>query len=461
MATTSTSAPTAAPPLRVAVVGGGWAGLAAAVSVKSAGGRVTVFEASRHWGGRARSFLLQPRDSAPVPLDNGQHVLIGAYTRTLDLMRRVGVDPSEVLMRLPLSLRYPDGSGLTLPDCRPPWNVLRGLWGASGWRASDRLAFLLRALVWQAMGYRCKPHLTVAQLCQGLPQKVMDDFIELLCLSALNTPPERASATVFLTVLRDALVGGPGSADLLVPRQPLDDVWPKAAVAWLLSGVNPADLRLGNRVTSLNRTQTDVYESVLQSPAQWSVNGERFDRVVWAAYSAPPGHEGAQPSLAFECIATVYAWRTPASAWPPAAGDAPFLALHHQGPLAPAQFVFDRSRLGGPEHLVAFVVSASEPDARAVEAAVCRQAQQQLGWHIHPIKTIVEKQATFACTTTLMRPSPIMPNGLLLAGDHVEGPYPATLEGAMRSGWAAGQYAMGQCSPTAPGVAATDESLRQ
>jgi squalene-associated FAD-dependent desaturase len=428
----------------VAVVGGGWAGLAAAVAVKAAGGQATVFEASRHWGGRARSVTVPQPDGPALVLDNGQHVLIGAYSRTLALMRLVGVDPEQACLRLPLRLQYPDGHGLVLPDCAPPWNVLRGLLGARGWRLRDRLALLARATQWQLQGYRCAPHLTVAQLCAGLPQPVMDGFIDLLCLSALNTPTDQASAAVFLTVLRDALVGGPGSADLLIPRQPLGALWPEAAAQWLGQGPNAAEPRLGTRVQALHGAAPPG----ASTPAQpWQVNGEPFDRVVWAAYAPPPAHAQAQvqarSAWVTEAIATVYAWRDPHSPWPAVAGHAPLLALRHAEPSAPAQFVFDRSRLGGPPGLVAFVISASTGDAHTLEAAVVRQAAQQLGWSIRPIQTIVEKRATFACTPQAHRPAAMRADGLLLAGDHVQGPYPATLEGAMRSGWAAGRRAMG------------------
>ena len=82
---------------RVAVVGAGWAGLAAAVTLAEQAVPVTVFEASRSLGGRARRVSIDG-----VHLDNGQHVLIGAYRETLRLMRKVGADPDRLLVRLPL-----------------------------------------------------------------------------------------------------------------------------------------------------------------------------------------------------------------------------------------------------------------------------------------------------------------------------------------------------------------------
>lgn len=132
-------------------------------------------------------------------------------------------------------------------------------------------------------------------------------------------------------------------------------------------------------------------------------------------------------ALQFEAIATVYAH----------ADDArlrqPMLALRSDA-AHPAQFVFDRGQLGGPQGLLAFVVSASEGDRGTLQTRVLAQAQAQLGLALTPLQTVVEKRATFACTPGLVRPTPAIAPGLWACGDYVDGPYPATLEGAVRSG---------------------------
>jgi predicted NAD/FAD-dependent oxidoreductase len=90
--------------------------------------------------------------------------------------------------------------------------------------------------------------------------------------------------------------------------------------------------------------------------------------------------------------------------------------------------------------VLAFVVSASEGDAAGIEARVLAQSAA-LGWAVRPLKTIVEKRATFACTPGLARPPMNVAAGLFASGDYVDGPYPATLEGAVRSGVAAARAA--------------------
>ena len=414
--------------LRVAVVGAGWAGLAAAVAATQDGHAVTLLEAARTPGGRARALPVTLPDGETALLDNGQHILVGAYVETLGLMETVGVAPHAALLRLPLVLRDAHGDGLALPAWPAPWDALAGIVGARGWSWADRWSLLRAAAGWQRAGFRCDPGLSVADLTHDLSPRVRESMIDPLCVAALNTPAERASGEVFLRVLRDALFGrghrGWGGSNLLLPRQDLGSVFPHEACAWLAA--HGAGLRIGRRVQSLR-----------PAAAGWDVDGESFDAVVIAT---PAGEAArlvedsgvaaadwlaAARALDFEAIATVYVTGGPKL-------PLPMLALH-TGPDAPAQFVFDRGQLGGPPGLLAFVASASAREKEALQAQVLAQAAG-LGWQVQPLQTIVEKRATFACVPGLRRPPPAIAPGLWACGDYIEGPYPATLEGAVRSG---------------------------
>jgi hypothetical protein len=108
------------------------------------------------------------------------------------------------------------------------------------------------------------------------------------------------------------------------------------------------------------------------------------------------------------------------------------------GPNAPAQFVFDRGALSGDpaqRGILAAVVSACQGERAPLTQAVLAQVQTQLGMSgLEIITTVVERRATFSCTPGLVRPPARIAPGLWACGDHVRGPYPATLEGAVRSG---------------------------
>jgi hypothetical protein len=320
-----------------------------------------------------------------------------------------------------------------------PLDALGGILGARGWRWVDKWSLLKAAAGWQLRGFRCAPEVSVAQLCAHLSPTILATLIDPLCVSALNTPADRASGQVFLRVLRDSLMGGQGASNLLLPRTDLSRLFPQAAADWMQG--RGGEVRLGTRVEQL------------QWDGQWRVNGEPCDAVVWATSSsfaaqALMQHAQAAPELIakamqhwatcagalhFEAITTVYAYAAQARL------PQPMLALRSQEPLAPAQFVFDRGQLGGPPGLLAFVVSASTAERAQVQAAVLQQAHTQLGLTLQPVQTVVEKRATFACTPGLVRPTQAIAPGLWACGDYVAGPYPATLEGAVLSGHAAVQ----------------------
>ena len=423
--------------MKMAIVGAGWAGLAAAVEATATGHQVTVFEASHSVGGRARALPGKLPDGAPVVLDNGQHILIGACVETLRLLRQVGIEARHALLRLPMTLRFPDGGGLQFADAPAPLDALAAIVMARGWSLSDKWSLLRLTRRWQRQGFQCDARATVAQLCGTLSPRPMAELIAPLCVAALNTPAGRASATVFLRVVQDALFGPSGSSKLLLPRIDLSELFPNAAARWLAR--HDSRLHLGARV-----------EGLVAHGSRWQVRDECFDAVLLATTASESirlleqSCEGAPTSTAgaihnwigicralqFDAISTVYAWGLDASL------PHPMLALRSgtdpRTP-APAQFVFDRGRLGGPSGLLAFVVSASRGARATLQAQVLAQAQAQLGLQLQAVQTLVEKRATFACTPALLRPAQQIAPGLLACGDYVAGPYPATLEGAVRS----------------------------
>lgn len=413
--------------LHVAVVGAGWAGIAAAVHARRAGHRVQVFEMAPQPGGRARTVRV-----GDLALDNGQHILIGAYTATLELMRLVDADQALLLRRLPLALQYPDGLGLRLRPGAPMPAFVRAVLGLQGWTWSERLSLLAAAAGWAAMRFRCDHRLSVARLCRRLPARVQQQLIEPLCVAALNTPAAQASGAVFLRVLRDALFGGAGSSDLLLPGAPLGELLPQPACAWLE--------RQGVRL----HTTTRVAE-LRSDGAAWRLDGQGFDAAVLACSAAEaarltatfaPHWSREAAALRYEPIVTVYLRCAGARL------AAPMMALRADD-TAPAQFVFDLGELGGAAGVFAFVVSgAGDWVARGLDTiagatlAQARAAFPVGTWTatLSVLHVAAEKRATFRCTPGLQRPAQAIAPRLWAAGDYVAGPYPATLEGAVRSG---------------------------
>jgi squalene-associated FAD-dependent desaturase len=438
----------------VAVVGGGWAGCAAAVELAVGGAAVTLFEAARTLGGRARA--VQAGDRL---LDNGQHILLGAYQDSLALMRRVGIDPESAFLRLPLQMRYPPASGLmdfTAPRLPAPLHLLVALLRAGGLEGADKLALARFSTTARWMGWQLHNDCSVRELLERFDQtaRLQRLMWDPLCIAALNTPPERASAKVFLAVLRDSLGAKRAASDMLLPRVLLDALFPEAARAWLEA--QGARVATGTRVQSLSR-----------AGAGWTLGaGERaevFDAVVLATPPGQaasllrelPGLEATAAQLdgfAYEPISTVYLQYAPGTRLP-----LPFCALldaPDQGLWG--QFAFDRGQLdAGQDGLLAVVVSAAGDAAAQPQEALAQAVASQLaGAFAMPVlaapawqRVITEKRATFSCTPGLVRPenATALP-GLVLAGDYTAGEYPATLEAAVRSGAAAAACVLGKAA---------------
>lgn len=427
----------------VGVIGAGWAGLAAAVELADAGWQVHLWEMAPTPGGRGRSDVTQrlPAGAGHLELDAGQHILIGAYTESLRLMQQLGVNVKAAFWRGPLQLVEPNGRGLKLPPGHPILAFLRGLAGHADWPIRARWQLLMRLAAWHRQGFRCDPGLTVAQLCAGLPTAVLDELIEPLCVAALNTPAAAADAQVFLRVLADGLFAGPGGSDLLIPRQPLRALLPSPALQHL--GHRGAQVHLAHRVREVHPLGHGRWE------VQFSATQE-VDRLIVATSAteaarllAPWDAEWAQraQSLTFEPIVTTWVHA------PKARLPCPMVRLA-QGP---AQFAFDLAAIGVPwPGGLAFVTSDAGPGLAsgmaALEAAVRAQAQGLPGaleGPIQVVRSIAERRATFRCMPGLQRPLPqaaAAHGGVWVAGDYVEGPYPSTLEGAVRSGVAAAHH---------------------
>ena len=416
--------------LKLAVIGAGYAGMAAAVELAAAGRNVTVFEASRVLGGRARAARIDGFE-----VDNGQHILVGAYAETQRLMRAVGADPGHLLRRTPLRFEFPGEFLMSAPHLPAPLHTAFALLLARGLDWREKLAAIRLMQGLKARRFRVEPDITVAAWLDAnkTPSRQRRLLWEPLCIAALNTPAERASAQVLANVLRDSLAGTREASDMLLPQVDLTRMFPQPAAEFVRQ--RGGSVHPGHRVAALRR-EGDAWRVDDAGP---------FAQVVVAV--APYHLAALVPELAtqvehfdWEPIVTSYF-----SYPPPTRLPQPMLGVD----AGLAQWLFDRGALCGQQGLVAAVISARgrhlELPAEELEAGIHREIARLVPGLPAPLKvqTITEKRATFACVPNLSRPAAAsgLP-GLWLAGDYVAGDYPATLEGAVRSGVAAARLVM-------------------
>jgi squalene-associated FAD-dependent desaturase len=424
--------------MNVAVIGGGYAGMAAAVTLAGQRVPVTLYEAAKTLGGRARR--VEHRD---MPLDNGLHILIGAYTETLRLMRQVGADPAELLLRLPLTWIVHGRFRLRAASLPAPLHLLAGLAMADGATLADRVGaagFMMRM---RRRDYALERDTTVDALIESQGGTLKRMLWRPLCVSALNTPPATASAQVFLNVLRDGLAAGREASDLLLPRADLSRLFPEPAARYVEQ--HGGSVLTGRRVTAIDPAEGGY-------TVQADGTGHSHSHVICAL---APYHAGAfllglsklaevaqtVERLAYRPIHSVYLQY-------PATVSLPAPMLGFDSPLL--QWAFDRGALAGQHGLLGAVISAggAHEDLAQDELGrlVHQELQQQLGLLPDPrwCRVIAEKRATFACTPGLERPQVATPlKHFYLAGDYTASDYPATIESAVRSGVAAARTILG------------------
>lgn len=423
--------------MKVVIVGAGWAGLAAAVHLVRRGHRPVLLEAGREPGGRARTVSWHG-----TAVDNGQHLLVGAYTTLLELLDILGMPESEVLLRQPLRIHNYAATErplhLTLPTLPAPLHLLAALAVTRGLTARDRQAALRMGYRLWRSGFQIAEEKTVAGLLrdQGQTSRLIERLWAPLCLAALNTRIERASARIFLRVLRDTFLHRRHDSDFLFPRVGLGDLFPRPAATFVTrrggeihySYRATALLQEGGRIVGVQTRDASFTadQVILATPPRVTA------RLLGSAKGAQ-GLAARINQLGSAPIVTVY------FQYPEGVTLAtPMVALAD----GPAQWLFDRRILGQPG-LIAGVISGAGPHQELDRATLEERIRAQLA-RLFPTwpgpvrtKTIHEKDATFDCVAHVdtYRPGYRTDlSGLLLAGDYTNTGYPGTLEGALRSG---------------------------
>jgi squalene-associated FAD-dependent desaturase len=417
--------------LNIAVIGGGYAGMAAAVALADCGIKVTVFESALQLGGRARGVTYQD-----TGLDNGQHLLLGCYLQTLYMIEKVGGNIELDFLRLPLQLDLHGEFSLNAPRLPAPLHLLVALMSAQGLTFGERLNAARFMLALRRMKFSLPCDITITEL---LAQHRQDEALvrklwEPLCIAALNTPIHKASAQVLLNVLRDALNRSREYSDMLLPRINFTALFPQRAADYVEQ--RGGKVRIACSVDAIRTLENCIELTTAQGK-------ELFDFVICAAPPVAaakllrPIDELAETvaqieSLEHQPIYTIYLQYPEEVTLPH-----PMIGLSRRY----SQWLFDKGRIAGQHGLLAAVISAEGIHQELPQEDLAQKVIAELrdGFGIaeqpHWFKVIAEKRATFCCSPNLQRPSQMtsLPR-LLLAGDYTKGDYPATLEGAVMSG---------------------------
>ena len=422
---------------KVAVIGGGWAGLAAAEALAGQAD-VTLFEAGKTLGGRARAVAADSNNFAF--LDNGQHLLVGAYQQCLALLARAGVAEADAFLRLPLTWHMADGVQFQAARLPSPWHLLLGVLGAKGAAWGEKTALLqqMRALQqWHRRQQQNGADIDVAQWLRqhGVSQKWQQQFWQPLVWGSLNTDLGQASTLRLANVLADGVWRERAHSDMLIATGDLQQSWVAPVAEWVeKQGVA---VHTGTRIGTLRLAgETD----------QIWVDEHLFSRVVVAVApyhveallppQTPPEFQAALNTLHYRAITTVYL------RYPQAVPLKHAITGLAKGT---AQWLIARGALGGNAQEVAAVVSLSDQYGTLSNEEWTQRVHQDL-LRLYPDlpppiagRAITEKRATIESRPD-MAPVPqawLRGQGVYLAGDYIHPRYPATLEAAVQSGQAA------------------------
>ncbi len=401
-------------PRKVAVVGGGLAGLAAALELVDAGREVVLHEARPKLGGAVQTLPEREGDPPPPP-DNGQHIALGCFTEYIRFVERIG--KGGALRREPLSLPVIDEQGRA-SFVRPGLRLL----GYSHLPLSARLRIARVTLRLRGLSPEEHADQTFGDLLRALGQRQeeIDRFWDVFIRPGLNLPTDEAGADYGIFTVQTALLGGRGAGDLLLPAEPLGAMHGEAAGEALREA--GGDVRLESRVETLDELDADAVILALPAPEAARLLGEE-----------PPGFE-ASPIVSVHLLF-----------------DRPILR-HRLASLldSPAHWVFDRgaltghSPLDGGQYLT--VVASGAPELLEIrgrrlvdlmaDALTERLGPAELLWS----RVSREPRATFAARPGTRRLRWTMRTGtpnVYLAGAWVASDWPATMEAAVRSGVAA------------------------
>jgi squalene-associated FAD-dependent desaturase len=394
--------------MKVAVVGGGLAGLAAALELADAGHEVTLHEARPTLGGAVQTLPRRDGDPEPPP-DNGQHIALGCFAEYLRFLDRIGQSGS--VRRLKLELPVIDERRRSATIKRSPLALLRYRHVSLG----ERLAILRALARWNQTAHA--ETFGDELRARGQSDRAVERFWDVFVRPALNLPADEASAEVGLFTVQTALLGDAEDADLVLPVRPLGEMHGEAAGRALQAA--GATIETSSRVDDLDALAAEAVVLAVPPADSARLLGE------------PEPELEHSPIVSVHLLFDRRLLRTPLAA-----------LLN-----SPAHWVFDRGTLTGHEpgagRQYLTVVSSGAPELEALRgrelvdliggALTQRLGEAELLWS----RVSREPNATIAVRpgSEKQRPGPETSRpGVVRAGAWTATGWPATMEGAVRSG---------------------------
>lgn len=429
----------------VIVVGGGVAGVACALRLAQEGTRVLLLETRKKLGGRATSFVDVRTGET---LDNCQHVALGCCVNYLDLCERLGVSN---LLRWTDETYWVEEGGRT-SVMRPGPLPAPGHFGLSLLRASFLSGADKRAIARAMMAILRTPSAAGVfgewLRAHGQPASAVRRFWEPIVVSACNLGVERVAVACAIKVFRDGFLASRGGARMSVAAVPLVRLYDPAEAAIRAAG---GEVRLGVSAERIgeNSVTTDAHETIVADRVVCALPPERAAKSIDTDVRVKDARFDGLERITFSPILGVHlAFDRPVS-------DLPHAVLVER----PTQWVFNKgaatdAATGAAAHHMHAVISAADEwlplseerigERVLADVRACFPAASDAA--LLRVRAVKEKRATFAATQEVeaLRPAVVGDTPLLLAGDYVQTGWPATMEGATRSGYLAAAACLGK-----------------
>ncbi len=436
----------------VLIIGGGLAGLAAGVQLSSSGHSILLIEQKPRLGGRTYSFI-HPETGDEV--DNGQHLMMGCYHSTLKYLQMIGRSGLvEVQQNLSIAFRKENTAPTFLKTSMlpAPLNVLTGMLAFSALTFSERLSLLRVGIQLILKDPDTDEHLqsiTVAQWLDELKQPEANKKVlwDVIAVGALNDSTEKISASLFVKVLKSAFFGSRLNSSMVIPKKGLSPVLIDGAEEFIKK--NNGEVILNISIQTIDRKNGKIEQVILETgevikPKAVISAVPYFDLPRLFPVPEEVGLRSLQ-SFVSSPILTVHLWF-----------DAHFMQEQFAALLdSPFHWVFNKSVIYGRADkglmYLALVVSGAHDLVEKEKEELSALAQNELKRFypaaaasrvIHAL-IIKEKRATFSPSVGIeqFRPGPSTSLGnLFLAGDWTDTKLPATIEGAVQSGFDAAKF---------------------